>query len=98
MHNLLCFFNLVTYVKILVEALTPINEEKNYTDSSTLCTIYAISVVLICLSIVSFPSPEGDWNVPQPCEIWHSLKTDSDYGDGLCLLFSRNWAFKYKSS
>jgi len=60
MHNLLCFFNLVTCVKILVVALTPINEEKNYTDLSILCTIHAISVVLICLSIVSFPGPERD--------------------------------------
>jgi len=33
-----------------------------------------------------------------PCEIWHSVMTDSNYGDGLCLLCSRNWSFKYNSS
>jgi len=90
----------MTYVKILVVSLTPINEEKNYTDSSTLCTIHALSVVLICLSIISFPGPERDWNIPQyiPWEMWHFLKIESDYGDGLCLLCSRNWSFKYNSS
>ena len=60
MHNLLSFFNLVIYVKILEVTLTPVNEEKNYTDSSILCTVHAITAVLICLSIVSNPGPERD--------------------------------------